>query len=244
MSPATDRLYRVNSVPEDFDFNERVVEVFDDMLDRSIPFYQEVIKATALLLSLHLEKGDTVCDLGCATGTPLLEFTRLLKDENFRFTGIDSSPAMIEKARLKTELYSQEESISYYQADITKLDMPQTGAFILNYTLQFIRPLQRQALIKRLYENLKPGGLLILSEKTICSDKRLNRSFIDIYHRFKRERGYSELEISRKREALENILVPFTVKENRTLLHNTGFDPVTPFFQWFNFSSFVAIKPG
>jgi tRNA (cmo5U34)-methyltransferase len=244
MSPATDRLYRVNSVPEDFDFNERVVEVFDDMLDRSIPFYQEVIKATALLLSLHLVKGDTVCDLGCATGTPLLEFTRLLKDENFRFTGIDSSPAMIEKARLKTELYSQEESISYYQADITKLDMPQTGAFILNYTLQFIRPLQRQALIKRLYENLKPGGLLILSEKTICSDKRLNRSFIDIYHRFKRERGYSELEISRKREALENILVPFTVKENRTLLHNTGFDPVTPFFQWFNFSSFVAIKPG
>lgn len=244
MSPATDRLYRVNSVPEDFDFNERVVEVFDDMLDRSIPFYQEVIKATALLLSLHLKKGDTVCDLGCATGTPLLEFTRLLKDENFRFTGIDSSPAMIEKARLKTELYSQEESISYYQADITKLDMPQTGAFILNYTLQFIRPLQRQALIKRLYENLKPGGLLILSEKTICSDKRLNRSFIDIYHRFKRERGYSELEISRKREALENILVPFTVKENRTLLHNTGFDPVTPFFQWFNFSSFVAIKPG
>ncbi len=244
MSPATDRLYRVNSVPEDFDFNERVVEVFDDMLDRSIPFYQEVIKATALLLSLHLEKGDTVCDLGCATGTPLLEFTRLLKDENFRFIGIDSSPAMIEKARLKTELYSQEESISYYQADITELDMPQTGAFILNYTLQFIRPLQRQALIKRLYENLKPGGLLILSEKTICSDKRLNRSFIDIYHRFKRKRGYSELEIARKREALENILVPFTVKENRTLLHNTGFDPVTPFFQWFNFSSFVAVKPG
>ena len=244
MSSNSDRLYRVDSVPEDFDFNERVVEVFDDMLDRSIPFYHEVIKATALLLSLHLKTGDTVCDLGCATGTPLLEFTRLLKDENFRFIGIDSSPAMIEKARLKTELYSQEESISYYQEDITKLDMPETGAFILNYTLQFIRPLRRQALLKRLYENLKPGGLLILSEKTICSDKRLNRSFIDIYHRFKRKRGYSELEIARKREALENILVPFTVKENQTLLHNTGFAPVTPFFQWFNFSSFVAIKPG
>lgn len=244
MSSNTDRLYRVDSVPEDFDFNERVVEVFDDMLDRSIPFYQEVIKATALLLSLHLKTGDTVCDLGCATGTPLLEFARLLKKENFQFIGIDNAPAMIEKARLKTELYSQEESISYFQEDITQLERPETGAFILNYTLQFIRPLQRQALLKRLYENLRPGGLLILSEKTICSDKRLNRSFIDIYHRFKRNRGYSELEISRKREALENILVPFTVGENRTLLHNTGFEPVTPFFQWFNFSSFVAIKPG
>ncbi len=243
MSPDTDRLYRVDSVPEDFDFNERVVEVFDDMLDRSIPFYQEVIKATAQLLSLHLESGDTVCDLGCATGTSLLEFARLLRKENFHFIGFDSSPAMLEKARLKTELYSQEESISYCQEDITKLKRPESGAFILNYTLQFIRPLQRTALLKRLYENLKPGGLLVLSEKTICSDKRLNRSFIDIYHRFKRERGYSELEIARKREALENILVPFTIEENQTLLTSAGFDTATPFFQWFNFSSFVAIKP-
>jgi len=173
-----------------------------------------------------------------------LAFARLLRNENFHFIGIDSSPAMLDKARLKTELYSQEESISYFQEDITQLARPETGAFILNYTLQFIRPLQRQALVNRLYENLRPGGLLILSEKTICSDKRLNRSFIDIYHRFKRERGYSELEISRKREALENILVPFTIEENRKLLSVTGFETVTPFFQWFNFSSFVAIKPG
>jgi tRNA (cmo5U34)-methyltransferase len=244
MSSTTDRLYRVDSVPEDFDFNERVVEVFDDMLDRSIPFYHEVIKATAELLSLYLITGDTICDHGCATGTPLLEFARLLRNEKFHFIGIDSSPAMLDKARLKTELYCQEESISYSQEDITQLARPETGAFILNYTLQFIRPLQRQALVNRLYENLRPGGLLILSEKTICSDKRLNRSFIDTYHRFKHERGYSELEISRKREALENILVPFTIEENRKLLSDTGFETVSAFFQWFNFSSFVAIKPG
>ena len=244
MSSTTDRLYRVDSVPEDFDFNERVVEVFDDMLDRSIPFYHEVIKATAELLSLYLITGDTICDLGCATGTPLLEFARLLRNEKFHFIGIDSSPAMLDKARLKTELYCQEESISYSQEDITQLARPETGAFILNYTLQFIRPLQRQALVNRLYENLRPGGLLILSEKTICSDKRLNRSFIDTYQRFKHERGYSELEISRKREALENILVPFTIEENRKLLSDTGFETVSAFFQWFNFSSFVAIKPG
>jgi len=243
MCPGTDRLYRVDSVPEDFDFNERVVEVFDDMLDRSIPFYREIIKATAQLLSLHLKSGDTVCDLGCATGTPLLEFSRLLRKENLHFIGFDSSPAMLEKARLKTELYSQEESISYCLKDITRLQHPGTGAFILNYTLQFIRPLQRPPLLKRLYENLKPGGLIVLSEKTICNDKRFNRSFIDIYHQFKRERGYSELEIARKREALENILVPFTIEENQSLLNQAGFDVATPFFQWFNFSSFVAIKP-
>jgi len=243
MSRDTDRLYRVDSVPEDFDFNERVVEVFDDMLDRSIPFYQEVIKATAELLSIHLQADDTICDLGCATGTALLEFARLLNDQHFRFIGIDSSPAMLEKARLKTELYSQQDSISYFLEDITRLDRRETGAFILNYTLQFIRPIRRQPLLQRLFNNLKPGGLLILSEKTICNDKRLNRNFIEIYHRFKRDKGYSELEIARKREALENILIPFSMEENQKLLTDCGFETVTPFFQWFNFSSFVARKP-
>ena len=238
-----DRLYRVDSVPEDFDFNERVVEVFDDMLDRSIPFYREVIKATANLLAHHLKEGDSVCDLGCATGTPLLEFSRLLHRNKFNFIGIDSSPAMLEKARLKTELYSQKDSITFHLEDITLLDRPETGAFILNYTLQFIRPMQRQALLDRLFDNLKPGGILILSEKTICDDKRLNRTFIDIYHRFKREKGYSELEIARKREALENILIPFSIDENKTLLKNCGFETVTPFFQWFNFTSLAAFKP-
>lgn len=244
MPPRTDRLYRVDSAPEDFAFNERVVEVFDDMLDRSIPFYQEVIKATAQLLAQHLQQGDTICDLGCSTGTALLEFARLLRDGRFCFIGIDNSQAMIDKARLKAELYSQDKSISYRHQDISQLDLPETGAFILNYTLQFIRPLQRQSLVKHLYENLRPGGLLVLSEKTICEDKRLNRRFIDSYHRFKLERGYSELEIARKREALENVLVPFSVEENRALLTNAGFETVSSFFQWFNFSSFVAIKPG
>ena len=243
MSAKTDRLYRVDSVPEDFDFNERVVEVFDDMLDRSIPFYREVIKATSQLLAYHLEDGDTICDLGCATGTPLLEFARLLQNRHFVYVGLDTSPAMLEKARLKTELYSQRDSINFYREDITTLKRPNTGAFLLNYTLQFIRPIQRQPLLERLCENLRPGGMIILSEKTICDDKWLNRLFIDLYHRFKRERGYSELEIARKREALENILIPFSVDENRTLLQKSGFAKITPFFQWFNFSSFVAFKP-
>ena len=243
MSAKTDRLYRVDSVPEDFDFNERVVEVFDDMLDRSIPFYREVIKAISQLLAYYLEDGDTICDLGCATGTPLLEFARLLQNRHFVYVGLDTSPAMLEKAQLKTELYSHHNSISFYREDITSITRPNTGAFLLNYTLQFIRPIQRQPLLERLCENLRPGGMIILSEKTICDDKWLNRLFIDLYHRFKRERGYSELEIARKREALENILIPFSVAENRMLLQESGFEKITPFFQWFNFSSFVAFKP-
>ncbi len=243
MSRPTDKLYQIDTVPEDFDFNERVVEVFDDMLDRSIPFYQEVIRQTSRLLAAHLEPGDTVCDLGCATGSALLQCARQLEGRDLKFIGLDSSPPMLAKARLKAEFYGGQAQISFVEADITTLNRPETGAFILNYTLQFIRPVRRAALIKRLCDNLKPGGLLILSEKTILPDKRLNRCFIDIYHDLKKERGYSELEIARKREALENILIPFSVEENRAMLSEAGFTPVTTFFQWFNFTSFVAIRP-
>ena len=243
MSSPTDRLYQVDTVPEDFDFNERVVEVFDDMLDRSIPFYQNVIRETSRLLAVYLEPGDTVCDLGCATGTTLLHLCKKLKGDGLSFVGIDSSPAMLAKARVKAEFYAAGGTVDFEQADITRLKRPGTGAFILNYTLQFIRPVLRPALIERLFANLRPGGLLIISEKTILADKRLNRSFIDIYHDFKREQGYSDLEIARKREALENILIPFSVEENREMLVQAGFEPVTTFFQWLNSSSFVAVKP-
>lgn len=244
MSAPKDRLYQIDTVPEDFDFNERVVEVFDDMLDRSIPCYHTVIEETARLLKAHLDPGDTICDLGCATGTALLFFVRKLADRDLTFVGLDSSPAMLAKARLKAEFYAPDSPVTFEQEDISRISRPGTGAFILNYTLQFIRPVQRPPLIRRLYENLRPGGLLILSEKTILDDKRLNRTFIDIYHDFKREQGYSDLEIARKREALENILIPFSVDENKEMLLKAGFAPVAVFFQWFNFSSFIAVKTG
>ena len=72
---------------------------------------------------------------------------------------------------------------------------------------------------------------------------RLNREYIDIYHGYKKSKGYSELEISRKREALENVLIPFSIEENRTMLKQVGFSTVETYFQWFNFASLVAIKP-
>lgn len=246
MSHHTDRLYQTDTVPEDFDFNERVVEVFDDMLDRSIPFYQNVIGETARLLAKTLKPGDSVCDLGCATGTTLLQLAQKLGDRELNYLGIDTSPAMLEKAALKAEFYTKQQHIKFRQQDISDLNnagVRDTGAFICNYTLQFIRPVQRPALIEAIFTNLRPGGLLILSEKTILPEKRLNRTFIEIYHDFKREQGYSDLEIARKREALENILIPFSVDENKAMLERAGFEPATVFFQWFNFSSFVAVKP-
>ena len=241
-NPPRDTLFKVASVPEDFVFSERVVEVFDDMLDRSVPFYREVIRATASLLQTSLTSQDRVVDLGCATGTTLLELSRLLPQAGLRFIGVDNSAAMLDKARLKAELFSKQDRISFVEEDITRLHRPGTGAFIINYTLQFIRPLLREELLQRLHADLRPGGILIVSEKTIGQDIRLNREFIEIYHQFKRDSGYSELEIAKKREALENVLIPFTIEENKALLKRVGFVSAETFFQWFNFASFVAVK--
>jgi tRNA (cmo5U34)-methyltransferase len=238
-----DTLFAVETVAEDFVFNERVVEVFDDMLDRSVPFYRQVIEASAQLLDRFLLPGEVVCDLGCATGTTLLEFSRLLEAKDLRFIGIDNSPAMLDKARLKAELYSKEESLSFQLDDITTFRHEGVGAVLLNYTLQFIRPLQRQEFLDRIGKALRPGGILLLSEKVLCPDRRLNREFIEIYYRFKKARGYSELEIAKKREALENVLIPFSSEENRAMLARAGFTTIETYFQWFNFTSLVAVRP-
>lgn len=238
-----DSLFDVQRISTDFVFNERVAQVFDDMLDRSVPFYQEVILSIARILNSTLHNGEQIVDLGCATGTTLLQLSSLLEKKNFHYIGIDNSPAMLDQAKLKAELFSKQESLNFIQGNIMDLEQPSTSAFILNYTLQFIRPLNREKFLTRLFASLRPGGICILSEKIISHHPGLNRSYIDIYHQFKKERGYSELEIAKKREALENILIPCSLEENRSMLHAAGFVEVEPFFQWFNFVSFLAVKP-
>ncbi len=239
---ARDELYRTGSVREDFRFNEEVAEVFDDMLDRSIPFYGAVIDAMGEFLRLRLKKGATLYDLGCATGTTLLALARRLEDLELSYIGIDNAPAMLAKARRKAEMFSKGGVIDFRQADITTCPIEDADAIICNYTLQFIRPLLRQEFVHRLHQALAPGGLLILSEKVISHAPDLNRQFIEMYHGFKRRQGYSELEIAAKREALENVLVPFSVDENSALLRRAGFSAQEIFFRWFNFASFAAVR--
>ncbi len=238
-----DKLFAVDTIEEDFVFNEHVAEVFDDMLSRSIPWYKEVIACQARLLAAYLNTGDTVCDLGCSTGTTLLQFSRLLAEKELCYVGIDNSSAMLEKARIKIKNYAKQDVIRFVHGDITEACRIGSNAFIVNYTLQFVRPLLRENFLQSLYTALQPGGILLLSEKTISHDRRLNREFIEIYHCFKKTHGYSELEIAKKREALENVLIPFSIAENRALLEKVGFTPVETFFQWFNFVSFIAVKP-
>ena len=237
-----DKLFKSGTIQEDFTFNDKVAEVFDDMLNRSVPYYSAVIDGIAGLLQHQTLQGHTVFDLGCSTGTTLLELARRLPDMDCQFIGIDNAPAMIKKARQKAEMFSKSTVIRFIEDDIATAKLEGAGVILCNYTLQFIRPMTRLQFVKKLYETLPAGGMCIVSEKIISHDKMLNREFIDMHHRFKRRQGYSELEIAAKREALENILVPFSIEENIDLLRQAGFQSVETFFQWFNFASFVAIK--
>lgn len=237
-----DSLYRNGRVTEDFSFNERVADAFDDMLERSVPFYHNVIQTTADLIRQLARPESRVVDLGCSTGSTLLELTRLLPDMNLHCIGIDNAPAMLDKARRKAARYAKSGIMEFRDQDITSADLGKADIILCNYTLQFIRPPLRPDFVARLYKYLTPGGLLFISEKIISHHGLLNRKFINIHHKFKREQGYSELEIAAKREALENVLVPFSIHENIHLLGQAGFSTVEPFFQWLNFVSILAIK--
>ncbi len=237
-----DKLFDLKSITEDFNFNEQVAEVFDDMLSRSVPFYPVVIDSIAELVRRKVPLGSRVYDLGCSTGTTLLELSRRLADMELHFIGIDNAPAMIEKARRKVEMYSKSSVIQFVEDDITTSLTADADVIICNYTMQFIRPLARPKFVRQIYDSLPVGGLFFASEKIINHDKKLNRAYIDIYHQFKKRQGYSELEISSKREALENVLVPFSIQENADLIRQAGFSGVETFFQWFNYASFVAVK--
>jgi tRNA (cmo5U34)-methyltransferase len=226
-------------IRKQFEFDDRVASVFDDMIQRSVPFYWENLQLEIEILKRYLKPGDLVVDLGCSTGNFLL---RLGKEfPGLRLVGIDNSRPMLERARLKGEALGVD--VEWIEGDFLEYRWEGATAVVANYTLQFVRPLRRGGLVTQIFEGLNPGGLFFAAEKIIFPDSRFNRASIEIYYQFKRQMGYSDYEISQKREALENVLIPYTLEENRELLKGAGFTPVETIFQWNNFATFLAFKP-
>ena len=237
-----DRLFRDHPVREDFAFTEAVAAVFDDMLTRSVPGYRQAAEAAARLLDRRLPDGALIYDLGCSVGTTLFLLDELLPGRGFRYLGVDRAPAMLERARARLAEARPAADIRFAEGDITEFPLDGADAVLCNYTLQFLRPLSRPDFVRRVFAALPSSGLFLLSEKTITPSPTLNRDFIALHHDFKRARGYTEMEIAAKREALENVLVPFSLEENLELLREAGFAEAEPFFTWFNFSSIAALK--
>ena len=165
---AKDELYRDQEMKGGFKFDNKVADVFDDMLKRSVPCYHMVIEMMTVILEKFVQPGDRVFDLGCSTGETLVELAGKLNHLKLEFTGVDNSPAMLKKADHKAEMFSLGGNLKFMEADITDLDLPpQTGAVIINYTLQFLNPAKRQKFLSSVHNALRPGGLLIISEKKI-----------------------------------------------------------------------------
>lgn len=238
-----DTLFATKKKIGDFVFDEKVTLVFDEMLERSVPFYEEIQRMIAELVKSFARPNTTVYDLGCSTGTTMVNIVKALHSKKVKVVGIDSSPHMLVVARERLKEQKLLRNVSLREADLNQpFHMEKPSVALLILTLQFVRPLQRESLIRNIYRELQKRGAVIIVDKILGKDSLSNRLFIDMYHAFKERHGYSKLEIAGKREALENVLIPYRLDENIMLLRRNGFETVDTFFTWYNFAGIIGIK--
>jgi len=237
-----DKIYAEEKNKADFNFGKETAEVFDDMLQRSIPLYDECQRMIGEICNEFAQDGTNIYDLGCSTGITLMNLSKSV-NKNVKFVGMDYSQAMLDKCK---EKFIEKKFEKPYQLICQDLNDPvkieNASVVVLNLTLQFVRPLYRDRLIQTISAGLKENGALIVVEKVLGNDSGFNRMFIKLYYDFKMRQGYSELEIAQKREALENVLIPYRLQENEELFRRNGFKQVDVFYKWYNFCGIIAIK--
>ena len=228
--------------PSDFKFSSKVAQVFDDMVNRSVPYYEEIQRMIAEIAPDHVVEGTNVYDLGCSTGSTLIMMNQTIPD-NVRFIGIDDSQEMLDKCESKLHENDFKRPFELHVADLNQgVKIENASVVVLCLTLQFIRPIYREKLLRDIVSGMAPGGILLIVEKIIAEESLFNRDFIKYYYEMKRRHHYSEMEISQKREALENVLIPYKLSENILLLKEAGFAHCEVFFKWYNFSGIIAKK--
>jgi tRNA (cmo5U34)-methyltransferase len=239
---ATDRVFVEAQAAADFTFGEKVASVFDDMLDRSVPFYQEIQRMIAEMATDFAAEDTNIYDLGCSTGNTLMNLD-VAVGPKVRLIGVDNSEDMLKRCRQKLTERGVRHEYELVCADLNQGVRIQNASMVLMVlTLQFVRPLYRDKLIGTIREGLNENGCLILVEKVLGEASVFNRLFIKYYYELKKRHGYSEMEIAQKREALENVLIPYRLSENREMLQRAGFRCNDVFFKWYNFCGIVALK--
>jgi len=226
----------------DFKFGAQVAHVFDDMVNRSVPFYGEIQRMMAELAADRAVEGTMVYDLGCSTGTTMIGMNTMV-NPSIKFIGIDDSSEMLRKCDEKLKSIGFSRPYELINTDLNAgVQISNASVVVLCLTLQFVRPINRERLLKNILSGINPGGSLILVEKILAEESGFNRDFIKYYYNYKRRNQYSEMEISQKREALENVLIPYKLSEDISLLRDVGFDHCEVFFKWYNFMGLIATK--
>lgn len=228
----------------DWTFDERVAEVFPDMIQRSVPGYSNIISMIGMLAERFVQPDSQVYDLGCSLGAATLSMRRNIKVAGCNIIAVDNSPAMVERCRRHIDAFRAETPVEMIEADILDIKIENASMVVLNFTLQFLEPADRLRLLEQVYRGLRPGGALVLSEKFSFEDADVGELLFNMHHDFKRANGYSELEISQKRSMLENVMLTDSVDAHKTRLKQAGFEHAEVWFQCFNFGSLIALKSG
>ncbi|CAI1574307.1 carboxy-S-adenosyl-L-methionine synthase CmoA [Serratia fonticola] len=228
----------------DWTFDERVAEVFPDMIQRSVPGYSNIISMIGMLAERFVQPHSRVYDLGCSLGAATLSMRRNISVEGCQIIAVDNSPAMVERCRRHLDAFRADTPVDVIEADILDITIENASMVVLNFTLQFLEPADRLRLLEQVYRGLRPGGALVLSEKFSFEDADVGELLFNMHHDFKRANGYSELEISQKRSMLENVMLTDSVEAHKSRLRQAGFEHAEVWFQCFNFGSLIALKSG
>ncbi len=227
---------------DDFTFDNSVVEVFPDMIQRSVPGYSTIISTIGKLCEQFHQANSHIYDLGCSLGAATLSMRKAVTKDNCKIIGIDNSQAMVDKCRLHIKAYVSDVPVSIELGDIQNYPLDNASVVVMNFTMQFIEPAERAALVQKIYDSLLPGGILIVSEKLRWENTDINEAINNLHLDFKRANGYSELEISQKRSAIENVMKIDSQQIHLQRLSQAGFKNSSIWYQCFNFASFIAIK--
>ena len=227
---------------EKFSFNKQVVDVFPDMINRSVPSYQLIAEGIGKIANLKCEQNPIIYDLGCSLGTISLAIAKHTQAKKPIITGIDNSQAMIQRCQQHIDSFSFGSTINLVQGDLLTAQFTPCDMAVINFTLQFIEQKYRQHLVNKIYASLKPGATFVISEKIKVASPTLDNVLVNLHHQFKRDNGYSDLEISQKRSALEDVMKLDTIETHFQRLRTAGFSQICIWYQHFNFVSILAIK--
>ena len=239
----TDLIYsQAQKHVKNFAFDAQVVEVFPDMISRSVPGYNTIIDTIGRLSQTYVTENTNIYDLGCSLGAATLAMRKSIKAKKCQIIGVDNSMDMVNRCKMHVDAFKGDTPVNIVHGNIEEIAIENASMVVLNFTLQFIEKSARQALLSNIAKGLKPGGLLVLSEKISNKDSCIDQVLIDLHHNFKRDNGYSELEVAQKRSALEKVMLTDSLEVHQTRLAEAGFAHSALWFQCFNFTSMIAIK--
>lgn len=226
---------------DDFEFDARVADVFDNMISRSVPGYRQILDLIGLIAETRAQ-ADTRCyDLGCSLGAATLMLRRHVP-ASCHVIGVDNSAAMIERCRANVARDHSGATVEIMEQDLQDTAISNASVVTLNFTLQFIPPDEREEVLARIFAGMNPGGALVLAEKVAFEDETRQQFLTGLHHDFKRYHGYTDLEIAQKRAALENVMIPESVETHLARLERVGFQTAIEMSRCINFSSIVAVR--